>query len=122
MRLSRMSPAIHDKVLARISHLPHVLAMCLMNISNPQEMLLCGKGFLDTTRIASGPPSVWRDILMGNAVNTEAAIERLVKELIRVQKALREEKEKVITKKLHDAQTKRNKLVEKKLRRKELPA
>ena len=120
MRVCRMTPAHHDKVLARISHLPHVLAAALVNCSEPEQMLLCGKGFLDTTRIASGPPGVWRDILMANAGNTEAAIERLIKELRRMQGALHEEEGKTVTALLSKAQEKRNYLVAQKLKRKEL--
>ena len=120
MRVSEMGPAQHDRVLARISHLPHVLAMSLVNCSDSDQMLLCGKGFLDTTRIASGSPEVWRDILMGNASNTASAIGKLIKELTRSQKALEVENDKAILKLLTDAQTKRNELIEKKLKRKEL--
>lgn len=121
MRVSTMSPAQHDRVLARISHLPHVLASALVNCSDGKELHLCGRGFLDTTRIASGPPGVWRDILLANADNTASAMDRLTRELTRMQKALRTGDEKAVMKLLSEAQAKRNNLVEKKLRRKELP-
>lgn len=121
MRLCQMSPAKHDKLVGRISHLPHVLAMALVNISDPDELLLCGKGFLDTTRIASGPPNVWRDILMGNADNTEKAIGKLIKELQAAQKILQDGNETKIIKMLSRAQSKRNELIERKMQRKELP-
>jgi len=121
MRVSQMGPVLHDRVLARISHLPHALAAALVNCSDDKEMLLCGKGFLDTTRIASGPPSVWRDILMGNANNTAVAIGKVIRELSRMQKVLQEGNDKEITGTLTRAQEKRNKLVEKKIRRKEMP-
>jgi len=121
MRVSPMTPAMHDRLLARISHLPHVLAMTLVNCSDPSETLLCGKGFLDTTRIASGPTSIWQDILMGNAKHTASAVKRVIKELSRVQKALEEGDEKAITTMLNKARTRRNELVEKKIQRRELP-
>lgn len=121
MRLSRMAPARHDRVLARISHLPHVLAMALVNASDEEEILLCGKGFLDTTRIASGPPGMWRDILMANAENMDKAIGKLIKELEKTQRALHNKNEKKVMQMLESAQAKRNELVEKKLKRKELP-
>ena len=121
MRVSTMSPAQHDRVLARISHLPHVLAAALVNSSDAQELLLCGKGFLDTTRIASGPPGVWRDILLANANNTAGAIGRLAKELTRMQRALEVGNEKTIVKMLTEAQAKRDDLVAKKLQRRDLP-
>ena len=83
--------------------------------------MLCGKGFLDTTRIASGPAGVWRDILMANASNGAAAVGRLIRELQKVQKTLKEKDEKRIVQMLTKAQQKRNELVEKKMLRKELP-
>ncbi len=121
MQVSRMSPAEHDKLLARISHLPHVLATALVNSVDPKETLFCGRGFLDTTRIASGPSDVWRDILMTNADPVDRSISRLIKELTRMQTALREGKDERIQKLLGQARERRNALVRKKLQRKELP-
>ncbi|MCP4707721.1 MAG: prephenate dehydrogenase/arogenate dehydrogenase family protein [Planctomycetes bacterium] len=121
MRICTMSPAGHDRVLARISHLPHILAMALINCSDSRQMLLCGKGFLDTTRIASGPPGMWRDILTANAGHTAAAIGKLINELTRVQENLELGKDQAILKMLTKAQVRRDELVEQKLIRKELP-
>ena len=92
----------------------------MVNVSDPKELLLCGKGFLDATRIASGPPNVWRDIIMANTKNTSAAIGKLIKELARMQSALDQENEKTIVKMLADAQEKRNNLVAQKMKRREL--
>lgn len=50
-----MTPAQHDKIMANISHLPHVMAAALINASKQKELELAGKGFIDTSRIASGP-------------------------------------------------------------------
>lgn len=120
MRVQTMTPSEHDRVLSRISHLPHLLASAMVNVSDPKELLLCGKGFLDTTRIASGPPNVWRDIIMANPKNTRAAIGKLIKELTRMQSALDQDNDKAILKMLTDAQEKRNTLVTQKMKRKEL--
>ncbi|MBN2211140.1 MAG: prephenate dehydrogenase/arogenate dehydrogenase family protein [Sedimentisphaerales bacterium] len=122
MRVEVMTPAVHDRVLARISHLPHVLAAALMNHSAMGDMLLCGKGFLDTTRIASGPAGVWRDILLSNAEHTDKAIDQLIGQLQMWQKKLRQGDEKAIYQLLEKARVTRNELVERKLTRKELPA
>lgn len=122
MRVSSMSPQQHDRLLGRISHLPHVLAMALVNGSDLKETQFCGKGFLDTTRIASGDPTMWRDILMSNANETDKAITASIKELTRMQTALRNKNEQAIFDMLSQAQNQRNKLVAAKLRRKELPA
>ncbi len=124
MLVSTMTPAQHDRILSRISHLPHVLAMSLVNMCNENEMLLCGKGFLDTTRIASGPPGLWRDILGCNAGNITAAIDRYIAELERVKKTLNTDTDsgmERLCKLLERAQGKRNELIKNKLKRKELP-
>jgi len=121
MHVCQLTPRIHDQVLARISHLPHMLAVALVNCSDAQEILMCGKGFLDTTRIASGPESIWRDIVCSNPDNIDAAIARLIKELARIRKALQHGDDRMILDILTEARVKRNNLVEKKLQRKELP-
>jgi prephenate dehydrogenase len=122
MKVKAMTPEKHDQLLARISHLPHLLAMALVNNLDPKETLMCGKGFLDTTRVASGDPTMWRDILMANANHTDQAITQLINELKRSQTALRQKDDQAIFNMLTQAQNQRNKLVATKLRRKELPA
>lgn len=66
MRTVRMSPAAHDKALARVSHLPHVLAGLLMKAPTRNELAISATGLLDTTRLAGGDPEMWRDILLSN--------------------------------------------------------
>ena len=67
----RLSPDLHDEVVSRTSHLPHVIAATLANVvlggkPRVQQGALCANGFRDTTRIASGSPEMWRDIAMAN--------------------------------------------------------
>lgn len=66
-----MNPADHDTLVARTSHLPHVLAAVLArNVLAPGQptgvMDLCASGFRDTSRVASGSPEMWRDIVLEN--------------------------------------------------------
>ena len=62
----------HDKILAAVSHLPHVVAYCLVNtvssINDFNESLVkySAGGFKDFTRIASSPSEMWRDICLLN--------------------------------------------------------
>ena len=58
-----MTPAEHDRVFASISHLPHITAAALINASKTEELKFAGKGFIDTSRIASGPANIWADVL-----------------------------------------------------------
>jgi prephenate dehydrogenase len=62
----------HDDIVGAISHLPHIIAVALVNQirgyneSNPLYQHLAAGGFRDITRIASSDPTIWRDILINN--------------------------------------------------------
>jgi prephenate dehydrogenase len=67
----RLAPALHDELVSRSSHLPHVVAAELANYvlspaHAPAQARLCAAGFRDTTRIAAGSPEMWRDIALAN--------------------------------------------------------
>ncbi|MEO7934320.1 MAG: prephenate dehydrogenase/arogenate dehydrogenase family protein [Chthoniobacterales bacterium] len=73
-----LSPETHDRQIAQISHLPHLLAGCLVNaVADPAAFQLAGQGFRDSTRIASGPPDMWRGILQSNRTQLLAALAAL---------------------------------------------
>ncbi len=66
-----LTPALHDELVSRSSHLPHVVAAELASyVLSPAhasaQARLCASGFRDTTRIASGSPEMWRDIALAN--------------------------------------------------------
>ncbi len=53
-----------------MSHLPHLIAALLVKHvagTSKEALDLCGPGFRDATRIASGAPELWADILLSNA-------------------------------------------------------
>ncbi|WP_223066640.1 prephenate dehydrogenase [Paenibacillus caui] len=68
----RVEPELHDEIVGAISHLPHIIAVALVNQirgyneKNALYRLLAAGGFRDITRIASSDPVVWRDILLSN--------------------------------------------------------
>jgi len=70
--LIRVDPREHDEIVGAISHLPHIIAVALVNQvrryneSNELYRALAAGGFRDITRIASGEPVIWRDILINN--------------------------------------------------------
>jgi prephenate dehydrogenase len=72
----RMTPEHHDCLLAEVSHLPHVVASALVRAISGEAEPLVGPGWADTTRVASGDAALWRDILMSNAGEVAAAMER----------------------------------------------
>lgn len=78
-----MGAAIHDELVARISHLPHVLAaagarVCL---SDPSESRFAGGGLRDTTRVAGGLPAMWAEILIENREALVTPIRQTIAEL-----------------------------------------
>jgi len=75
MRTLRMSPAAHDRAVARVSHLPHALAGLLMRLPKRSHLEVSATGFRDATRLASGDPEMWRDIFLTNRRQILAAID-----------------------------------------------
>lgn len=70
-RVERLDPARHDRIMAAVSHLPHLLAFTLVaELASRQDsaeyMSNAGSGFRDFTRIAGSSPEMWRDIALAN--------------------------------------------------------
>lgn len=67
-----IAPDAHDRIVAAISHLPHVAAALLVTTvagrarKETRTWDLAAGGFRDTTRIASSNPDIWRDICLTN--------------------------------------------------------
>jgi len=61
----------HDRLLAYLSHLPQLTASALMQVVGEavgdDGLSLAGRGLVDTTRLASSPPEIWKDITATNA-------------------------------------------------------
>ena len=82
-RTARMDAPHHDRVLAIVSHLPHLLAFTICGTADDladetrQEVLqFAASGFRDFTRIAASDPVMWRDIFLNNK---EALLEMLAR-------------------------------------------
>ncbi len=78
-----MEPAHHDRVVAIVSHLPHLIAftICgtaddLADESRQQVLKFAAAGFRDFTRIAASDPTMWRDVFLNNR---EALLEMLAR-------------------------------------------
>lgn len=75
-----MDPVQHDRMLAAISHLPHMVAYSLVNAVDGYDrfggdlLAFTAGGFRDFTRIASSDPVMWRDIAL---TNREAILETM---------------------------------------------
>lgn len=78
-----MTAGDHDASVARVSHLPHVLAAALMRLADddPATLRLAGGGFRDLTRIAAADSTWWAEVLSANADQVAASIEELQRTL-----------------------------------------
>jgi prephenate dehydrogenase len=77
-----MSPDAHDRLLAFLSHLPQLTASALMQIVGDavgrDGLALAGRGLVDTTRLASSPPDIWKDIGVTNEDELAGALDALI--------------------------------------------
>lgn len=89
-----MDAALHDKVFAAVSHLPHVAAFAMMcavgelNTGTEDYLQYSGAGFRDFTRIAASSPEMWRDICLMNRENLIAMIDRYLFSLNRFKREI----------------------------------
>jgi prephenate dehydrogenase len=85
------APRAHDEAVALVSHLPHLTAAALVQAAmreNPAAIEWRGSGFLDTTRVASGPPAMWAEILMENRLAVRKAIYAMIENLAEISRLL----------------------------------
>jgi prephenate dehydrogenase len=91
-RPARLTPADHDQLMAHISHLPQFAASALMSVIGSRAgtgLKLAGRGLVDTTRLASSPATVWKDISMNNADFIGEALDTLIAALTDLRRDLK---------------------------------
>jgi len=91
--VARMDAGDHDRLLASVSHLPHVLAFALVaqiagGPDAQRRLSLAGPGFRDFTRIAASSPVMWSDIALTNRDAISQELRALIATLQRVDQAL----------------------------------
>jgi prephenate dehydrogenase len=85
----------HDRLMATVSHLPHVLANVLAAEAaaelthDSERMPEVGPSFRDATRVAGSNPSIWGDIFAGNSDAIAAAIDDVVARLREARELIR---------------------------------
>ncbi|MES2475868.1 MAG: prephenate dehydrogenase/arogenate dehydrogenase family protein [Verrucomicrobiota bacterium] len=82
-RTSWMSASIHDELVARISHLPHIVAASAARVclKDPSEGKFGGGGLRDTTRVAAGNPTMWAEIVIENRQALIGLLEETISDL-----------------------------------------
>ncbi|HPP73873.1 MAG TPA: prephenate dehydrogenase/arogenate dehydrogenase family protein [Armatimonadota bacterium] len=78
-----MDPEQHDRSVAIISHVPHVLASAILRLAaeeqakSGQVLELAAGSFRDMTRVASSPPEIWVDICLSSKEAISSALKKL---------------------------------------------
>jgi prephenate dehydrogenase len=76
-RVTSLDPETHDRTVAAISHLPHLVACALVDGARrvePAALELAARGFRDTTRIAAGNADMWTEIFLANRDALSASV------------------------------------------------
>tara|TARA_B100000963_G_scaffold93956_1_gene80906 strand:+ start:116 stop:955 length:840 start_codon:yes stop_codon:yes gene_type:complete len=110
------NPVIHDQAVANISHLPIYLASCLIETAycknNKDLFNLSGKiaatGFLDTSRVGGGNPSLGKDLAENNTINILNSIKNFKKSINEIEKIFEDRNWELLEEKLKKTQAWRN--------------
>lgn len=91
-RVREMTPQEHDRCVARISHLPHAMAILttLAALHDDTSVLdSSAGGFRDTTRVAGGDPAMWAGIFLNNRSEVIDALEDAAEAMLELVEMLR---------------------------------
>ncbi|MGO4355841.1 prephenate/arogenate dehydrogenase family protein [Rhizobium sp. RAF36] len=95
-RVDEMDPQHHDKVLAIVSHLPHIIAYNIVGTADDLEAVTesevikySASGFRDFTRLAASDPTMWRDVCLHNKDAILEMLSRFSEDLAYLQRAIR---------------------------------
>jgi prephenate dehydrogenase len=82
-----LPPAVHDELVAQVSHVPHLAAATMMNLADTTAiehralLRLAAGGFRDMTRISAGRPSIWPDICVANSAAIVKGLDQMIEAL-----------------------------------------
>ena len=109
-RVIVMDPQRHDRLLAAVSHVPHVLAFCLINAAADEALAVAPRSFLDATRVAKSNPELWDDIFLSNRSALLAAMGRFERQWRTVRHILARADRRALRRFLKSAHAKRHAL------------
>ncbi len=82
------TPRDHDRCVAAISHLPHLVASALANATPTADSYLAASGWHDTTRVAAADAELWRQILADNRLHVLKSLDKFERVLAKFRQAL----------------------------------
>jgi len=109
-RVMKFDPHWHDLTVAQVSHIPHLVAAELISNVKDECLPAAGSGLRDTTRVASGSPELWTEIIWANREAIRVAIWPLILELTKMHEALKYENKTLLREALQYAHDQRAKL------------
>jgi prephenate dehydrogenase len=87
-----MTPDLHDRFVGAVSHLPQLTVSALMHVvgklAGDAGLELAGAGLRDTTRLATSPPGIWRDVAATNEDVIREALDTLIRTLTEMRDSL----------------------------------
>lgn len=109
-KILKITPYIHDRIVAQISHLPHITSVCTCLSPKRGSLQYIGSGFRDITRVCASDPELWADIFLLNKKNILSAIRRFKRYVDKVQDLISNDDKKNLLRLLKDAQHLRKRL------------
>ena len=88
--IREMTPKDHDTHLAAISHVPHLVSSLVAKVAPRAARGLAGSGWNDITRVAAGDPKMWTAICQENRAAISQELQRVHRELTRLQQIIDE--------------------------------
>jgi prephenate dehydrogenase len=108
-----LSPEEHDKVITLTSHLPHIVAVALMNSTGDTKDIpkLVGGSFKDATRVAAMNSNLWCELLLSNGSNISTVIDIFQESLFALKKAIINKEEIILKAMFESAYMKRKEII-----------
>jgi prephenate dehydrogenase len=105
-----LTPDSHDKIIARVSHLPHLAAVGLIRQIKEKDINFISSGFRDTTRVAEAAPTIWRDICLTNREEILKSLDEYIETLKNLRKKIGDSNSKAIVSEFNKARNLRKKI------------
>lgn len=111
-RTARMGAADHDRLVARISHLPHMLAVVCAEVAlaKIEDGSFAGPGLRDTSRVAAGEAGMWAEILMENREAVVPSLRESIRLLEEYAELIAEGRQEELRKRLEEVRSQRRQL------------
>jgi len=95
-RVVVLDPLTHDRAVAAVSHLPHLVAYALVDAVarfEPAALDIAARGFKDTTRIAASDPQMWQEVFLANRAALAVTLAEFRQALVELERLILEDRD-----------------------------